>query len=49
MPKYRLTKCQDRGFSNGMWQFSRIDLRKKYYKCIHCQKEHLVKEGFVKP
>jgi len=48
MPKYRKTVCQDEGFSKGMWFFSPIDLRKKYYKCNHCQKEHLVKDGIVK-
>lgn len=46
MPKYRSTICQDEGFSKGMWFFSPIDLRKKYYFCHHCQKEHLVKEGY---
>lgn len=48
MPKYRKTICQDKGFSNGMWLITPIDLRKKFYFCNHCQKEHLVKEGLVK-
>jgi hypothetical protein len=48
MPKYRLTACQDKGFTGGMWFYGRIDLRKKYYKCDRCQKDHLVKEGLVK-
>lgn len=48
MAKYRKTVCQDKGFSKGMWQFSSIDLRKKYYRCHNCQKDHLVKDGFVK-
>ncbi len=48
MPKYRKTVCQDEGFSKGMWLFSPIDLRRKYYKCNHCQKQHLVKDGLVK-
>lgn len=47
MPNYRMTYCQDNGFSNGMWLYAPIDLRKKYYKCNHCQNEHLVKEGVV--
>lgn len=48
MVKYRKTICQDESFSKGMWFFAPIDLRKKYYKCNNCQKEHLVKEGVVK-
>lgn len=48
MPKYRMTICQDKGYSKGMRFFAPIDLRKKYYKCNHCQKEHLVKDGLVK-
>ncbi len=48
MPRYRTTRCQDDGLSKNMWFFSPIDLRKKYYKCNHCQKEHLVKDGVVK-
>jgi len=49
MPKYRVTYCQDPGFSKGMWFHSPIDLRKKYYFCNHCQKDHLTKEGLHKP
>ena len=48
MPKYRKTICQDTGFSKGMWFIAPIDLRKKFYFCNNCQKEHLVKEGVVK-
>lgn len=48
MPPYRITICQDKGFSNGMWFFAPIDLRKKYYFCNHCQGWHLVKEGLKK-
>jgi hypothetical protein len=47
MPKYRTTICQDEGFSKGMWFYAPIDLRKKFYKCNHCQGLHLVKEGLV--
>lgn len=47
MPKYRMTLCQDEGFSKGMSFFCPIDLRKKYYFCHNCQKEHLTKEGVV--
>lgn len=47
MPKYRITICQDEGFSKGMWFFAPIDLRKKFYFCNHCQGHHLVKEGVV--
>jgi|GEM_PF-3084890 hypothetical protein len=46
--KHVKTFCQDQGFSNGMWLYCPIDLRKKYYFCNHCQKEHLVKEGIRK-
>lgn len=46
--KYRITYCQDEGFSKGMWFFAPIDLRKKFYFCHHCQKEHLTKEGVKK-
>lgn len=49
MPKYRVTYCQDEGWINGAWLCSAIDLRKKYYFCNHCQKQHLVKEGLKKP
>ncbi len=42
--KYKVTYCQDEGFSKGMWFYSPIDLRKKYYFCNHCQKEHLTKD-----
>lgn len=45
MPKCRLTYCQDAEFTKGMWFFSPIDLRKKYYFCHHCQKKHLTKAG----
>lgn len=48
MSKYRKTICQDEGYTKGMWFLSPIDLRKKYYKCNHCQKKHLLKEGLVK-
>lgn len=48
MPKYRTTICQDKGFSEGMFFYAPIDLRKKYYKCNHCQGFHLTKEGVVK-
>ena len=48
MPKYRKTICQDTGFSKGMWFIAPIDLRKKFYFCNNCQKEHLVKDGVVK-
>jgi hypothetical protein len=48
MPKFRLTKCYDDGYTKGMWFCAPIDMRKKYYKCHHCQKEHLVKDGVVK-
>jgi hypothetical protein len=48
MAKYRKSICQDQGFTKGMWQYSSIDLSKKFYFCSHCQKEHLVKEGVVK-
>lgn len=48
MVKYRMTYCQDEGFSKGMWLFAPIDLRKKYYFCNHCQKNHLTKEGLNK-
>ncbi len=48
MPKYRKTLCQDHGYSKGMGFYAPIDLRKKYYFCNHCQKEHLVKEGIEK-
>jgi hypothetical protein len=48
MPKYRNTRCQDPGFSKGMWFYAPIDMRKKYYFCNHCQKEHLVKDGVAK-
>jgi hypothetical protein len=48
MPKYRMTICQDSGFSKGMWFFVPIDLRKKFYFCHHCQKLHLTKEGLKK-
>ena len=44
MPRYQITYCQDEGFSKGMWFYAFIDLRKKYYFCHHCQKNHLVKE-----
>lgn len=48
MPKYRITLCQDEGFSNGMWFYAPIDLRKKYYFCNHCQGWHLTKKGLKK-
>jgi len=48
MAKYRLTICQSKGFSGGMWFFSPVDLRKRFYFCNHCQGHHLVKEGLVK-
>lgn len=46
--KYFMTLCQDEGFTKGMWFFTAIDRRKKFYKCNHCQKIHLTKEGIVK-
>ncbi len=49
MPKYRQTHCQDEGFSKGSWFFAPIDLRKKYYFCHHCQKNHLTKQGLIAP
>lgn len=49
MPKYRVTYCQDQGFSKGMWLYSPIDLRKKHYHCNHCQQKHVTKEGLKKP
>ena len=48
MTKYRVTICQDEGFTNGMWEYGPVDLRKKFYKCHHCQKDHLVKHGLKK-
>lgn len=42
--KYHITYCQDPGLSKNMWFYLPIDLRKKYYLCAHCQKEHLTKE-----
>jgi hypothetical protein len=48
MAKYRMTYCKDEGFCKGLWYFAPIDLRRKYYKCGHCQKEHLTKEGLKK-
>jgi DNA-directed RNA polymerase subunit RPC12/RpoP len=47
MAPYRQTLCQDEGFSKGMMLIAPIDLRKKYYFCPHCQKEHLVKDGLI--
>ncbi len=47
MTKFRATICQDEGFSKGMSFFAPIDLRKKFYFCNHCQKEHLTKLGVV--
>jgi len=46
--KYRKTLCQSDGVSKGSLFFAPIDMRKKYYFCNHCQKEHLVKEGVIK-
>lgn len=46
--KYRMTLCQDKGLSKGMWFYTPIDLRKKFYFCNHCQKSHLTKDGLVK-
>ena len=48
MPKYRKTICQDEGLSKGMWFYAPIDLRKNYYFCHNCQKNHLTKEGVIK-
>jgi hypothetical protein len=48
MAKYRMTYCQDSGFSKDMWFLGPIDLRKKFYFCHHCQKNHLTKEGLKK-
>jgi len=48
MPKYRITICQNEGHTKGMWCFAPIDLRKKYYKCNHCQGFHMVKQGVIK-
>ncbi len=48
MTKYRNTLCQDEGVTKNWWFFAPIDLRKKYYFCHHCQKDHLVNEGVVK-
>ncbi len=48
MPPYRMTYCQDEGFSKGMWFYAPIDLRRKEYFCNLCQKKHLVKDGVLK-
>lgn len=45
MPRSRIMYCQDDGLSKGWWTFQPIDLRRKHYKCLHCQKEHKVKEA----
>jgi hypothetical protein len=45
--KYRITECQDEGMTRGWWYFAPVDLRRKYYHCGHCQKEHLTKEGVI--
>jgi hypothetical protein len=47
--KYRMTYCQDEGFTKHFSFFIPIDLRKKHYFCHHCQKYHLTKEGIKKP
>lgn len=49
MVQYRITYCQEEGFTKGFCYFAPIDLRKKYYHCGHCQKEHKTKEGLKDP
>lgn len=44
--KYRKTRCTDPSsikITGPAWGYQPIDLRKKYFICIHCKKEHLVK------
>lgn len=47
--KYRKTICLDpnRLFKN-MWGFQPIDMRKKYFECIHCKQLHETKLGVVR-
>lgn len=49
--KYRKTVCSDLDHLKlfiRLWGFQPVDMRKKYFKCVHCKKPHLVKEGVVK-
>lgn len=46
--KYRKMICQDEGITKGWWYVAEVDLRKRVYKCGHCQKEHLVKAAYEK-
>jgi hypothetical protein len=49
--KYRNTVCSDPEslkFPVRFWGFQPVDMRKKYFECIHCKKPHLVKEGVEK-
>jgi hypothetical protein len=44
--KVRLTRCATgpKELFGSMWGFQPVDMRKKYFVCIHCKKEHLVKD-----
>jgi hypothetical protein len=44
MPKYRLIICEDEGLTKNFWGFIPLDLRKKYFLCPHCKKNHLIKK-----
>ncbi len=48
MPRYQKTLCQDDGWTKGFWLLCPIDLRKKYYFCSHCGKDHKTREGVEK-
>ena len=44
--KYKLTRCASvpKELYGSMWGFQPVDMRKKYFVCIHCKEEHLVKD-----
>ena len=50
--KYRSAICTDleflKVFPVGGWTYQPIDMRKKYYKCLHCQKDHETKKNVKK-
>ncbi len=52
MPKYRKTICTDPFWMKlnlgTAWGYQPVDLRKKYFTCINCNKEHLVKENVIR-
>lgn len=49
--KYRKTKCSDPKhlkLFGYLWGYHPVDMRKKYFICIHCKKPHLIKDDVVK-